>query len=140
MRPGILERLCPTSVCGQALPDLAAHWGYNSFGGKFPTWLSPVQVEVLPITDRNNDYSDEIVAALKAEGVRCECDKRQEKTGFKVREAQLQKIPYMLVIGDKEEQEGTVSVRRRDSNNVTVMKKEEFIAHVVKEIKERARS
>ena len=136
------EKHCPVMIHRVVFGSVERFIGViiEHFGGKFPTWLSPVQVEVLPITDRNNDYSDEIVAALKAEGVRCECDKRQEKTGFKVREAQLQKIPYMLVIGDKEEQEGTVSVRRRDSNNVTVMKKEEFIAHVVKEIKERARS
>ena len=136
------EKHCPVMIHRVVFGSVERFIGViiEHFGGKFPTWLSPVQVEVLPITDRNNDYSDEIVAALKAEGVRCECDKRQEKTGFKVREAQLQKIPYMLVIGDKEEQEGTVSVRHRDSNNVTVMKKEEFIAHVVKEIKERARS
>ena len=136
------EKHCPVMIHRVVFGSVERFIGViiEHFGGKFPTWLSPVQVEVLPITDRNNDYSDEIVAALKAEGVRCECDKRQEKTGFKVREAQLQKIPYMLVIGDKEEQEGTVSVRRRDSNNVTVMKKEEFIAHIVKEIKERARS
>ncbi len=136
------EKHCPVMIHRVVFGSVERFIGViiEHFGGKFPTWLSPVQVEVLPITDRNNDYSDEIVAALKAEGVRCECDKRQEKTGFKVREAQLQKIPYMLVIGDKEEQEGTVSVRRRDSNNVTVMKKEEFIAHVVKEIKDRARN
>jgi len=94
-------------------------------------------VRVLPITDRNNDYSDELTQALKAQGVRCECDKRQEKTGFKVRDAQIMKIPYMLVIGDKEQEEGTVSVRRRDSNAVTVMKQEEFIAMVAEEIRER---
>ena len=109
------------------------------FGGKFPTWLAPVQVRVLPITDRNNDYSDSLVKDMKQLGIRCECDKRQEKTGFKVREAQLMKIPYMLVIGDKEQEEGTVSIRRRDSNALETMKKDDFIAMVAKEIKDRAR-
>ena len=107
------------------------------FAGKFPTWLAPMQVKVLPITDRNNEYSDKIIAALKAAGIRCECDKRQEKTGFKVREAQLMKIPYMLIIGDKEQEDGTVSIRRRDCVQNEVMKMEDFVAMVAKEIRER---
>ena len=69
------------------------------FAGKFPTWLSPVQVRLLPITDRNNEYTDKVEKALKAAGVRCESDRRQEKTGFKVRESQMARIPYMLVLG-----------------------------------------
>ncbi len=109
------------------------------FAGKFPTWLSPVQVKLLPITDRNNEYTDNVYAALKAVGVRVESDKRQEKTGFKVREAQMAKIPYMLVIGDKEQAEGTVSVRRRDSNAMERMKLEDFIAMITKEISTRAK-
>ena len=108
------------------------------FAGKFPTWLAPMQVKVLPITDRNNEYSDKIIAALKAAGIRCECDKRQEKTGFKVREAQILKTPYMLIIGDKEQEDGTVSVRRRDCVQNEVMKMEDFVAMVAKEITERA--
>ena len=107
------------------------------FAGKFPTWLAPMQVKVLPITDRNNEYSDKVIAALKAAGIRCDCDKRQEKTGFKVREAQLMKIPYMLIIGDKEQEDGTVSIRRRDCVQNEVMKMEDFVAMVAKEIKER---
>ena len=108
------------------------------FAGKFPTWLAPMQVKVLPITDRNNEYSDKIIAALKAAGIRCECDKRQEKTGFKVREAQILKTPYMLIIGDKEQEDGTVSVRRRDCVQNEVMKMEDFVAMVAKEIADRA--
>ncbi|MDD4125274.1 MAG: threonine--tRNA ligase [Eubacteriales bacterium] len=107
------------------------------FAGKFPTWLAPVQVKLLPITDRNNDYTDGVLAALKAAGVRCESDKRQEKTGYKVREAQLARIPYMLVLGDREQEEGTVSVRRRDSNGMTSMKLDEFAGMIAKEIKDR---
>ncbi|MBO4860802.1 MAG: threonine--tRNA ligase, partial [Clostridia bacterium] len=106
--------------------------------GKFPTWLSPVQVKLLPITDRNNEYTDKIESMLKELGVRCESDKRQEKTGYKVREAQLMKIPYMLVIGDKEQEDGTVAVRRRDGTATEVMKAEDFAEMIVKEIKDRA--
>ena len=109
------------------------------FGGKFPTWLSPTQVKLLPITDRNNEYTDKIEAMLKAAGVRASSDKRQEKTGYKVREAQLMKIPYMLVIGDREAEEGTVSVRRRDSEKLVSMKAEEFVAMVKEEIETRAK-
>ncbi len=109
------------------------------FGGKFPTWLSPTQVKLLPITDRNNEYTDKIEAMLKAAGVRASSDKRQEKTGYKVREAQLMKIPYMLVIGDREAEEGTVSVRRRDSEKLVSMKAEEFVAMIKEEIETRAK-
>ena len=108
------------------------------YAGKFPTWLSPVQVKLLPITDRNNEYTDKIEAMLKAKGIRCESDKRQEKTGYKVREAQLMKIPYMLVLGDKEQEEGTVAVRRRDGTATEVMKAEDFAEMIAKEIADRA--
>ena len=108
------------------------------YAGKFPTWLSPVQVRLLPITDRNNEYTDKLEAAMKAAGIRSESDKRQEKTGYKVREAQMQKIPYMLVIGDKEQEEGTVAVRRRDTNATEVMPFDAFLAMVTKEIADKA--
>ena len=104
------------------------------YAGKFPTWLAPLQVRLLPITDRNNEYTDGIISALKAAGVRCDADKRQEKTGFKIREAQLSKVPYMLIIGDKEQEEGTVAVRRRDTNVTETMKVEDFIALITNEI------
>ena len=104
------------------------------YAGKFPTWLAPLQVRLLPITDRNNEYTDGIISALKAAGVRCDADKRQEKTGFKIREAQLEKVPYMLIIGDKEQEEGTVAVRRRDTNVTETMKVEDFIALITNEI------
>ena len=135
------EKHCPVMIHRVVFGSVERFIGViiEHFGGKFPTWLAPLQVKVLPITDRNNEYSDKIIAALKAAGVRCECDKRQEKTGFKIREAQLMKIPYMLVIGDKEQEEGTVSVRRRDCVQNEVMKMEDFVAMVAKEIKERSR-
>jgi threonyl-tRNA synthetase len=108
------------------------------YAGKFPTWLAPVQVRLLPITDRNNEYSDKVEAALKAAGIRVESDKRQEKTGFKVREAQLQKIPYMLVIGDKEAEDGTVAVRRRDGTTTETMPYEQFIDMIVKQNRDKS--
>ena len=108
------------------------------YAGKFPTWLAPVQVRLLPITDRNNEYSDKVEAALKAAGIRVESDKRQEKTGFKVREAQLMKIPFMLVIGDKEAEEGTVAVRRRDGTTTETMPYEAFIEMITKMVREKS--
>ncbi len=111
----------------------------EKYAGALPTWLSPVQVKLLPITDRNNDYTDKVMEALGRAGVKCEADKRQEKTGYKVREAQLKKIPYMLVIGDKEEEEGTVSVRRRDTQQMSSMKLEEFVDMIVEEINTKKR-
>ncbi len=104
------------------------------YAGKFPTWLAPVQGKVLPITDRNNEYAERLCEQLKEWGVRCEVDERQEKTGFKVREAQLAKIPYMLVVGDREQEENTVSVRQRDSQKTQGMKVAEFVEHITSEI------
>ncbi|MCD8006175.1 MAG: threonine--tRNA ligase [Oscillospiraceae bacterium] len=105
------------------------------YAGKFPTWLAPEQVRVLPITDRNNEYTDAIINALKEKGIRCTADKRAEKTGYKVREAQVSRIPYMLVIGDREQEEGTVAVRRRDHTDTTTMALNEFVEMVAEEIK-----
>lgn len=110
------------------------------YAGKFPTWLAPMQVKLLPITDRNNDYTDEILAKLKARGIRCAADKRAEKTGYKIREAQMSKVPYMLVLGDKEQQDGTVAVRRRDSVDTTVMSVDEFVEMVVKDIETKGKN
>ena len=108
------------------------------YAGKFPVWLSPVQVKVLPITDRNAEYADGIEEQLKERGIRCETDHRPETIGFKIREAQLSKAPYMLVLGDREQQEGTVSVRLRDSGKTEVMNAAEFVKKVAREIEEKA--
>ena len=133
------EKHCPVMIHRVVFGSIERFIGViiEHFAGKFPTWLSPVQVRLLPITDRNNEYSDKVEAALKAAGIRVESDKRQEKTGFKVREAQLMKIPYMLVIGDKEAKEGTVAVRRRDGTTTETMPYEEFVAMIAKQVKER---
>ncbi|MBQ7898156.1 MAG: threonine--tRNA ligase [Clostridia bacterium] len=111
----------------------------EKYAGALPTWLSPTQVRILPITDRNNDYTDEIEKKLQSYGVRVESDKRAEKTGYKIREAQLQKIPYMLVIGDKETEEKTVSVRKRGSQEMTTMTLDEFVLKITEEINTKAR-
>ncbi len=104
------------------------------FAGAFPTWLAPVQVKVLPITDRNLNYSRQVIAKLDELGVRAELDDRNEKTGYKIREAQLQKIPYMLILGDKECEAGTVSVRNR-AGEQNVMDFNDFCDKIVEEIK-----
>ena len=103
------------------------------YAGKFPVWLSPVQVKILPVSDKSADYAKEVEAALKAKGLRAETDMRNEKIGYKIREAQLEKVPYMLIIGDKEKEEGSVSVRMREKGDIGSMKTDEFIARVKKE-------
>ena len=105
------------------------------FAGAFPTWLAPVQVRVLPISDKYIAYADKVADALEQAGIRTEADKKSEKIGYKIREAQLQKIPYMLVVGEKEEAEGKVSVRSRWAGDEGQKALEEFIASVTEEIK-----
>jgi len=104
------------------------------FAGAFPTWLAPVQVKVLPITDRAADYAKEIAAKLDAMDIRVETDLRNEKIGYKIREAQLQKIPYMIVLGDKEAEAGTISVRTRTGGDMGVMEFDAFAAQIKEEI------
>ncbi len=103
------------------------------YAGRFPTWLAPQQVCVLPITDRTADIANEITAKLRALGIRAKADHRNEKIGYKIREAELQKVPYMLVIGDKEAEAGTVSVRSR-KGDLGSMTADDFIAMIVDEI------
>lgn len=107
------------------------------FGGAFPVWLAPVQVRVMNITDRSAEYAENVVAKLKAQGVRAEVDLRNEKIGYKIREAQGQKIPYMLVVGDKEVENGTVSVRTRSGGDKGSVALDEFAEMITKQIKDR---
>ena len=109
------------------------------FAGAFPTWLSPVQVKVLPITDRCAEYAESVRAALEEAGIRAEADLRNEKIGYKIREAQLQKTPYMLVVGDKEAENATVSVRTRSGEDRGAMPLVDFLTDVTEEIRTRAR-
>ena len=105
------------------------------YAGAFPLWLSPKQVILLPIADRHHDYAKEVAAKLKAEGFRVAVDDRSEKTGFKIREAQLQKIPYMLVIGDKEAETGEFAIRSRAEGDMGTMTLDDFIASMKEELK-----
>ena len=103
------------------------------YAGKFPVWLAPVQVKVLSITDRTKDYAESVCAMLKERGVRVELDTRNEKIGYKIREAKLEKVPYVLVVGDKEAEEGTVNVNKRGVEEKLILSKEAFADLVVKE-------
>lgn len=104
------------------------------FAGAFPTWLAPVQVRLLPITDRQHAYAEKLMQGLKAAGVRVEVDKRNEKIGYKIREGQLQKIPYLLIVGDKEIEQGAVAVRHRKDGDLGSIVFEEFKEKVTTEI------
>ena len=110
------------------------------FGGAFPTWLAPVQVKVMPITDRSRDYAQSVADELAGRGIRVETDFRNEKIGYKIREAQSRKIPYMLVIGDKEAENGTVSVRTRSGGDKGAVSLDKFAADITEEIRSRALS
>jgi threonyl-tRNA synthetase len=110
------------------------------YAGAFPVWLAPVQAVVMPITDRHAEYAQKVFDQLKAAGVRVELDDRKEKVNLKIREAQLQKIPYMLVVGDREAQEGTVSVRNRKHADQGVQKVEEFIVQIQRLVDSKART
>jgi threonyl-tRNA synthetase len=108
------------------------------FAGAFPAWLAPVQVKLLSITDRSNEYIAGIMNDFLDSGIRAESDLRNEKIGYKIREAQVEKVPYMLVVGDKEVENGTVAVRSRSKGDLGAMKTEDFKAMLLKEITEKA--
>ena len=111
----------------------------EKYAGALPLWMMPTQVRVLPITDRAHDYAESVVAQLKASGIRVEGDFRSEKLGYKIREAQKEKVPYMLVVGDKEAENGTVAVRTRSGGDEGVMALADFIAQCRAEIDEKSR-
>ena len=106
------------------------------FAGAFPAWLAPVQVKLLPVTDRAAEYAAKVSAQLDAQGFRVEVDGRNEKIGKKIREATLEKVPFMLVVGDRDMENGTVSVRRRSGEDLGAMSLEDFAALLDGEVKE----
>jgi threonyl-tRNA synthetase len=108
------------------------------YGGAFPAWLAPVQVAILPITERQNTYAAEVMQKLLSAGIRVELDERNEKVQAKIRDAQLQKIPYMLVIGGKEAEAGTVAVRHRTKGDQGPRPLDQFLADLKKEVDSRA--
>ncbi|HHW71840.1 MAG TPA: threonine--tRNA ligase, partial [Firmicutes bacterium] len=105
--------------------------------GALPTWLAPVQVAVIPVSDALLDYADEVANRLFAAGIRVEVDRRDEKMGKKIREAQLQKIPYMLIVGKKEQESGQVAVRHRRQGDLGTLDVQEFLGRIQEEIAER---
>lgn len=111
----------------------------EKYAGAFPTWMAPVQVKVLPIIEKQQEYANHIAAELRKLGVRVETDNRNEKIGYKIREAQLEKIPYMLVIGDKEMESGQVAVRSRKEGDLGAMDLNAFIQKLIEEINTKAR-
>ncbi len=110
----------------------------EKYAGAFPTWLAPVQVKFLPIADRHQDYAREMMAKLQEIGVRCELDDRSEKTGFKIRSAQMEKVPYMILVGDKDIEAGTISVRSRKNGDEGATTIDEFVARIKEEIDSKA--
>ncbi len=106
----------------------------EKYAGAFPTWLAPLQVKILPISDNYAEYAADVKKELDKYGIRCEIDKRAEKIGYKIREAQMEKVPYMLIVGEKEMADGAVSVRSRKDGDKGAVKLSEFIADITKEI------
>lgn len=110
----------------------------EKYAGAFPTWLAPVQVKLLPIADRHLDYLLEAKKALEVKGIRCEVDDRSEKIGFKIRSAQLEKVPYMLLAGDKDIENNTVSLRTRSGGDKGAMSLDEFVEKIVAEVESKS--
>lgn len=107
------------------------------YAGAFPAWLSPVQARVIPITERHHDYARQVHDTLKARGIRVELDERSEKVGYKIREGQLAKIPYLLVVGDREQENQAVAVRDRSKGDLGAMPISEFTQRLEQEIREK---
>ncbi len=130
------EKHCPVMIHRVVFGSVERFIGVitEHFAGAFPTWLAPVQVRILPIADRHQETCEAIKKTLDEAGIRVEVDLRSEKLGYKLRDAQLQKIPYMLVVGDKEAEEGTVSVRSRKDGDKGSMGVEDFKAFIKEEI------
>ena len=109
----------------------------EEYKGRFPLWLSPTQVKILPISDEQLEYAETIEKELLKSKIRVKVDSRAEKIGYKIREAELERVPYMLVLGKKEAEEGIVSIRRRGNKENDVMSLEEFVTKLLKEIEEK---
>ena len=100
------------------------------YAGKFPVWLAPVQIKILPISEKFSAYSKDVLMKFKEKGIRCEMDERDEKIGYKIREAQLEKVPYMIILGEKEAQSGMFSVRSREQGDIGILSFEKVIEHI----------
>jgi len=131
-RPAVIHRVIYGSM-ERLLALLIEH-----YGGAFPVWMAPVQVSIIPVTDRSHEYAREVYKTLKQEAIRVTLDDRSEKVGYKIREAQVKKIPYMLIVGDKEVESGQVAVRRRDQGDLGAEDLPVFIARLKTEIYEKS--
>lgn len=125
-RPIMIHRVCFGSI-ERFIGILIEH-----FAGKFPVWLAPVQVKVIPVSEKSMEYATGVYEKLKAAGIRTELDHKDEKVGYKIRQAQLEKIPFMLVLGEKEAAEGAITVRSRDKGDLGAAQLEDFIADIKK--------
>lgn len=125
-RPIMIHRVCFGSI-ERFIGILIEH-----FAGKFPVWLSPVQVKVIPVSEKSMEYATSVYEKLKAAGIRTELDYKDEKVGYKIRQAQLERVPYTLVLGEKESAEGAITVRSRDKGDLGAAQLEEFIADIKK--------
>lgn len=130
-RPVMIHRVCLGSI------ERFIGILIENYAGKFPVWLAPCQVKVISVSDKYNEHANKIMDQLFKKGIRVELDDRTEKVGFKIREAQLEKIPYMLVIGEKELESGEISVRSRDEGELGSMSVDAFIEKISKQIEER---
>ncbi|MBQ8005794.1 MAG: threonine--tRNA ligase, partial [Clostridia bacterium] len=131
-RPIMIHRVCFGSI-ERFIGVLTEH-----FAGKFPTWLAPVQAKVLLVSEKCAEYGEKVYEALRSAKVRCELDNRNEKIGYMIREAQvIDRVPYMVIIGQKEAEEGNVSIRNRDTGATETMSLEAFVAKITTEIKDR---
>ena len=106
----------------------------EKYAGAFPTWMSPVQVKILPISDKYNEYADKVAASLREKSVRVETDFRAEKIGYKIREARLERTPYILVVGEQEAENNTVAVRSRKNGDEGSVALEDFENRILLEI------
>ncbi len=132
-RPIMIHRVCFGSI-ERFIGILTEH-----FAGKFPTWLAPVQAKVLLVSEKSSDYAHEVYEKLRAAGVRCELDERNEKIGYMIREAQVvDRVPYMVIIGQSEVENNNLSIRNRDTTQTETMGVDEFVEKITREIRERA--
>ncbi|WP_048601971.1 threonine--tRNA ligase [Rubeoparvulum massiliense] len=131
-RPVVIHRAVMGSI-DRFIGVLTEH-----FAGAFPTWLAPVQVKILPVADKHIPYAKELEEQMKQAGIRVRSDERNEKLGYKIREAQMEKVPYMLIVGDKEVEEQSISLRKRGEGDVGSVKLEDLVAQILKEVKEKS--
>ena len=133
------ERKRPVMVHRTILGSIERFMGIliEHYAGKFPVWLAPVQATILPISDKFNDYAYEIKKEMESKGIRVSIDDRAEKVGYKIREARLQRIPYMLIVGEKEVDDRLVSVNKRDEGDIGQFKVDEFMNKVIEEVENR---